>query len=481
MAGLTETGFETKTFSEIKSDLERDFRNIFGDDINLSSTSLLGGLIGILANRESQLWEAGNSTYLSRYVDTADGISLDRIVNILQITRKRDFNTSGEVFFFGDVNVNIPAGTVVSNNLNNNFNTLESVTTIAGATPIIKIIQNVSLEEPNVRLSQRINTNNLYGLFQPLIGEVPEFSYSEDLDVIKSRLESYFGAGAITSVIRNSDNSLTINFTNREFIPGFEAFGFNVEVIRAGRADGIAVSVDSSEAGILNIAAGQITNIETPISGINRVINFFDFISGRLSESDSEIRNRWNNRVKSPTTSSKDSIEFAIEEIDGVLQAIIFENENGSFEIVVNGGIESDIAKAIILNKPVGIGLTGNVIATTTDARGNIQLVRFSRPTILNVFVKVNILRDRSNFAIDGVDIIRNLLNEYQYTLSIGALLKPSPDMIWALNNVEGLNSLSIEISVGNEDNYSSNNYQLANREIASFAKIEIREGDRVI
>ena len=480
MPGVTEEGFETKTFDQIKTEYEADFRDVFGENINLSSTSLLGGVIGIMSNNDSQLWELGSSVYLSRWVNTSTGRSLDNNVNFLGITRKQDFRTSGEVFMFGDVGTAIPEGTIFSNRDNLNFITLSNVEVVAGTPPIMRISRVSGLSANTVLLTP---SNNLFGIFQPT-GTSPSFLFNQSTDEIKASLESYFGENTIESV-RLDNNDLLITFATNMFLPDFTSDGVNITFEQIGLANGVPVSVAAQDPGPFNVLAGDVNRIVTPLEGLDRVINFFNFIPGRYAETDEEVRRRWVNRVRAPITSTKDSIKNSLEALDGVTDAYVFDVEDNpaipplSLDVVVNGGDEDEIAQVIYNTKPPGIKLSSTVASqsirgTATDSLGNTKSILFSRPDIITAEARVT-LQKLGNFPDNGDNEIRQAIFNFQTRLPIGSVVRPSPDMIWALDGISGINSLSIEISVGGGD-FSSNPYQLQTHESINFSTVSIIE-----
>ena len=484
MPGITNEGFETKTFNQLKTEIETDFREVFGDNINLESTSLLGGLVGIITNNYSQLWELGSSVYLSRFADTATGSSLDRIVNLLNIERKQDFRTSGEVYLYGAVGTIVPRGTIVANRNDVSFQTIQDITLGEGVTPIMRLRKTVPTAIDSFVLNP---LSNLYGLFT-ITGNFNVGSFGGTTDSIKTAFESYFGVGSITSVERDTegfdaigllqDQDLVITFANNIFLPAFSA-GSGIEVIydRGGLANGAAVSVAAQNEGVFNISPGDINQIQTPIDNLDGVINFDPFIPGRLAETDAQLRERWYKRVSTPITSSKEAIENKIEELDGVIQAIVFETP-GNIRCVVNGGENDEIAQAIYDNKPPGIDVLGQITGNAVDGRGNQQVLPFDRPSIIPVKVKVTITKTNT-YPDNGDDIIRQSLIDYANNLAIGGKVIVSPDMVWALDGVSGIDNLKIEISVGDVGGmnflpFTTNNYQLQNQQIINFSTINI-------
>ena len=187
-----------------------------------------------------------------------------------------------------------------------------------------------------------------------------------------------------------------------------------------------------------------------------------------------ELRRRWFSRVGSSLTASGDAIEVHLEALDGVRQARVFEG-TGFIRIVVNGGDDNDIAQTIFINKPTGIQLLGDIQGFAIDRRGNSEVIPFSRPDVIPVFVRITISKG-SEYPEDGDTTIRQLLTDFQNNISIGGIIRPSPDMIWALEPLTGIESLQIEISTDNKATYTEDTYNLPNQSILSFSEILIIE-----
>ena len=119
MAGVTNSGFQPKTLSEIRAEKNEDLRQTFGRDINLESTSSLGQLSGVSSRAESNIWDAMSSTYNSFHLNTSSEANLDNIVVNAGINRIHSTKTSGFCYFFGTVGSLVPSRTQIrsSNNI----------------------------------------------------------------------------------------------------------------------------------------------------------------------------------------------------------------------------------------------------------------------------------------------------------------------------------------------------------------------------
>lgn len=84
---MTEQGFRKYTYAELLEQQITRAKDLFGQDIDTSEQSVLGKYIRLNVSDFAQQEEALEQVYLSRYIDTAYGISLDRLTPFACISR----------------------------------------------------------------------------------------------------------------------------------------------------------------------------------------------------------------------------------------------------------------------------------------------------------------------------------------------------------------------------------------------------------
>ena len=229
-----------------------------------------------------------------------------------------------------------------------------------------------------------------------------------------------------------------------------------------------------------NTEAGTITVITNPKNGISAVSNAAPFEGGRNTETDAEFRARY-----------YISTDFAGGDIDAIIAAI-YENveaviavtgeENDtdeinasglpphSIELVVYGGLDESIATTIHRRKGAGIQTYGNVSVPVVDASGRIKAINFSRPTPVNVWIKVFNLQTDNTFPLDGVEQIKQRLTEYIGSDTRGGLNIGQNVVCVALPTevfkVQGVVDFDLQISSDGET-FSWKNITIAAREKA--------------
>lgn len=215
------------------------------------------------------------------------------------------------------------------------------------------------------------------------------------------------------------------------------------------------VSVAAESTGPIVVLASSTWAIETPITGWTGVSNALDGETGRNVESDNALRLRYVQAIAGPGN-SLDSLWGALVRITGVAEVVVTENPlyvtdaagrpPKSFEVVIDGGDDTEIAQAIWDNKPVGIETYG--VTTTesiTDAVGNAHDVNFSRPSDLNIWIELD-YEPNGEFPVDGEDQILAAILSYEDTVRIDRDF-----MSWhvlRLIEVAGIDSLSIRVGL---------------------------------
>jgi uncharacterized phage protein gp47/JayE len=112
--GLTTVGFVPKTYSIIVSELEESFKSVFGASIDVDAQSVFGQMIGILAEREADVWDAAQDVYSAFDPDAATGSALDALAALTGTLREAATHSTVTVTCTGTAGTTIPAGTEFS-------------------------------------------------------------------------------------------------------------------------------------------------------------------------------------------------------------------------------------------------------------------------------------------------------------------------------------------------------------------------------
>lgn len=88
MAGLTDEGFEAKSYADIVAGFETRQRAAFGADFDTSAETPAGVLNGIMGAAARELWEAGAGLFAAFDRDAATGQSLTQVSALTGTTRR---------------------------------------------------------------------------------------------------------------------------------------------------------------------------------------------------------------------------------------------------------------------------------------------------------------------------------------------------------------------------------------------------------
>jgi uncharacterized phage protein gp47/JayE len=124
MASFDGNGLVIDRLADVRTAIEDDLREVYGDGINLTETSPFGVLIGIMAERYSELWEMLEAVYEASFPNTSFGVYLDELVAFNGIVREPGSFSSVLLTFtrsndLTDGDVLVPINTQVTSNNSN--------------------------------------------------------------------------------------------------------------------------------------------------------------------------------------------------------------------------------------------------------------------------------------------------------------------------------------------------------------------------
>lgn len=200
-------------------------------------------------------------------------------------------------------------------------------------------------------------------------------------------------------------------------VTGIEFFNTSTATASGNR---ITLEFQSEEVGsVSNINANEIERFVTTVQGVISIVSNTGAEGGQDQETDLKYRDRWlNSRFRSYW--NIDGIKSALLDLDGVESVYVDENEeptvvNGveqkSVIIVVDGGIDSQIAQTIFEKKDQAIKSVGDQIAFATDISGVAREIRFYRPLEVNISVNYNSVP--SEYAVSNKSKLDSLLSDY--------------------------------------------------------------------
>jgi uncharacterized phage protein gp47/JayE len=185
------------------------------------------------------------------------------------------------------------------------------------------------------------------------------------------------------------------------------------------------------ETGPVLALAGTVTDILTPVSGWQSVTNPLPGVTGRVAETDAELRQRRRQSLRVIGAGSVEAIRARLlQEVQSIQSVAVFENREPtpdasgrpghSFEAVIEGGDDDAIAVAIWNLKPSGIQTFGNVTRIVVDSQGDPQGINFSRPVEVPIRAVATVQIDTTLFPAFGAAMIRDEIVRFGNTFGVG-------------------------------------------------------------
>jgi len=136
--GVTAAGFIKKPLSVILAELQAEARlpENFGPDIDLSSFSPVGTFIGMMSGKDAEKWDIAEDVYYQNQIDNADGVNLDRLTALRNVTRNPAKKSIGVFEYTGAEGSNIPLDAICQNAQGVQFKTTQ-----IGTIPVSGIIE----------------------------------------------------------------------------------------------------------------------------------------------------------------------------------------------------------------------------------------------------------------------------------------------------------------------------------------------------
>lgn len=465
--GLTAEGYIPKTLSVITTELEKEYKSLFGDDLDVSAESVMGQWIGVSAKREALIWEGLQEVYASRDPSSAEGVPLENICDFTGTKRLKALKTYAPVLLKGKDGTTVESGKRVKQSSASNL-----IDFILREDVLISLddVQEALISIPEILDSTAHEVTIDDEVFS--YESSAEASLAEILQALYLQITGGWSGECVIKddaylMLYNYDSSFSLSVNDSLNIDEFWTPG----------------KTDAEYTGKYPAPAGTINTIVNSVTGWEEVKNAVQGTTGRATETEAELRIRRRQVLRSTGNGTDEAISSGLlQDVDGVVDAIVFSNRKDeedsagrpghSFETVVEGGDEDEIAAKIWEKMGSGIEPYGSVSKTVLDANGKEQTVCFSRPVAKYLWIKVDYsLYSEEDFPEDGEALIRESILEFaedEYSKGKDVIRKRLTSPIY---EVDGIEDIEIYIcttdSSEDEPEYHQNNIPIDETEYA--------------
>lgn len=429
--GVLSTGFATKTRQDIIDEISASLKADIDPNLNTTSTSILGQLIGIVADQLSQNWDVLSDVYDSQYPDSAATTSLDNVASITGTERLAATASTATLIVTGDNatvlplgrQARVPAGGIFETDANVTISTA-TAWTITTAYSVGDLVRNDSPDNIYVCITAGTSAG------------------------------SGGPTGTGTAIV---DGTVTWRYV------GLGA-GYNT------------VAATATETGVVVAQTYQITEIVTAVSGWKGVNNLADANTGTAEETDPALRARREARLAAGGKATVESIRAALLAVTGVSNAFVFENTsdvtdgNGlpphSIQCTVVDGTDAAVAQAVFDNKAAGIATYGiDISEVIVDSQGINHTILADRADQMEIWIEITVITD-GDYPSDGDTQVAAALAALGDALTIGEdvifqQFQAAPlESAGGVNGVVDIQSCTIDkqpvtVTAGNTETYA--------------------------
>jgi len=397
------TGLPQYRYADWRAGLVQRWRDAYGDDADTSPETPDGLVIDTIALEDNQLGDAVQSAYANSFFRTAEGTSLDLILDLFGRQRLAARPTAVEAIWYGTGSTVVwsgvgsaPVASVETTGVSNDdryvvveAGTLEDETT--GAVVIIRV--------------DAVSNGNDYEISIGGVDTTTVTAGPSDTPVTIAALvaaEILVDQPAYTVTATQDASARGLIVVQRTTAEAFD-FGTGLtEETDISFHGGAALDMEAELTGPQQCLAATLRVIETPASGLEGVINLADGIVGRDIETDADLRLRHLDQINVGGRATPARIRAALLDQDppdrdplDLEAARVFNNPNGvatlidgrlvpahAFEVVLLGNaLDAEIAPVLFAQTPAGIQSYGDTTVSVDDELGDPHDVSFTRAT----------------------------------------------------------------------------------------------------
>lgn len=409
--GVTVNGFVRKRLPEIREDIFKSLEQKLGSSVSRQPNSMIGVLVGVYAAELDRMWQLLERDYYDRSPISASEGSLDNTLAYTNVQRRQAQASYLYAVCYGRSGMVLPANCQIKDSSGYKWSIVEK--SIISLNNCVHVTLNVDT---------------------PTAGKVYSVQFDND-SVIKYTAKNNDTAliVAVTLASQNVekwkgnvvDEKLVFERTDRRYgavvVPNES---FTVTQV------GSPIRFDCEEYGAIEPLLNSVTYINTNYDGWFSVSNESETYVGRDYETASEVRQRYASAVFKNSVGMVESIKSALMKLQDVTSVTIYENRTDetvdglkphSFQAIVFGGDEEDIARTILNVAPLGIDTNGDICVRVEDTEGASQNICFSRPHEIPIYVKV-IIKEYSEEVLpgDAIDRIKSVVLTQIENLAMG-------------------------------------------------------------
>jgi len=418
--GVKPTGLNIKRLDKIVDELHDDLSEGWDVNTRLNPKSFLNVQLTAFADKIAELWEFGEQIYHSMYPFSAEDASLDNAVQYGGIAREDAQPTLYPIHAECIDGTPIPKNSLIKTSTNPaiQFGAWADTTVSRNSFNAVKI--RIAVMQPSALYTVVLNATQFN--YQSKAGDTEADILAGIMDAITAPDFAVALIGNMLHVIstdaqKSNQLILSGNLTT-ESVTGI--------VIYASEVNGEVIFPD-----------GTITEIVTNVPGLLSVVNRTPYITGRLLQTDVELRKSYTDKIFARSSRMLESIKSALLlNVQGIISVAAYQNDTNivdsagrwphCVEVVIEGGDNFSIARQIFDKKADGIQTFGGTEVVIPGDEGEPITIRFNRPEHVYVWFRlILMLNPREVLPPNYIEAIQAIIIAAMSTVEPGAAIIP--------------------------------------------------------
>lgn len=449
MSEFNSTGLVISRFDEILEEIQEVQESSIQDKFKYSDNKLIHQINSSYALITHRVLELIEASFDATKIQKAEGIHLEEIGllrGIYRIGAVPSSTSSQYAWLFNGAT--IPAGSEFSSSalegtVTNPTSVLADPSNCSSVS--LKVVRGAGTAADSTSYTVTINDND-YTYITGL---------SEGVSGVQSGIAALFTADSsktFSYTLEGDDSFIITADTGTSLSVRISSTFLNIEKVR------VYFYTESTSTGQEEFPAYTIDTLDTSVVGFIETNNDQAYSIGADVESDEAFRLRIQEGNSGDSTGTLISIKSALEtNVDSVSLVEVIENTNESptdsegrplhsYECLVIGGSDEDIASEVWRTKPVGVRTYGTTLVNHIDSSGVSREVYFSRPTEVPLAARITYFPyTEESLAADTEQTMADLVSDYVNDLSIGVDAIPGRSFGPIYENTSGVGRLIIE------------------------------------
>jgi uncharacterized phage protein gp47/JayE len=442
------TGFIPPTYEQIRADIVARWKATFGANADTASDTVDGLIVDLVSLGGQKVADALTECYNQGKFGTATGLNIDAIIGSLFLNYRRQATaTQGELWLYGADSTVVPALSEVATIDTGVTLRTTDIVTIADGVYFVMVFDELGAPDTiTTTIGAAVTVSNTPAGDAEFVRADVAFDLLGNLNVANVwALGEQVDGRAILLVQKTSTWSESVTGGGVDYYPA--TLGY----------------MEANNTGPQSANAGTVTRIVTPVAGWEGCVNIIDATVGRLAASDAEYKSTHLANFQSRGATTGRALAGKLLQLDGVTQVRVYQNTTDfidaafrpahSYEAVVLGGEQNEIAETIWLNHDLGIETYGGVAINVIDEQGYLpqtRVVRFSRPTYRYAWARLTIAPGEGfpDLALTDIQaLISGAMETWGNGLGIGRDVPVAQVIGVVVNNLAGVSGVGVELA----------------------------------